>query len=154
MVDPLGDDKTYGFGAWTQAAYERACARNGLPALSRVGGPTTRELFEAAGRLLDDDPGVTALIAPQEQSVIGIIKAAQVRDIRIPDRLSVIGMVGELMAEVATPPLTTISFPAHEMGEIAAQMMLRRIDDTLAPPEQVYVTPTLVLRGSTARPAW
>ncbi len=150
MVDPLVSGKTYGFASWTLAAYERACARSGLAALARVGGPTTHELAEAAGRLLDENPGVTALIAPQELSVIGVIKAAQSRGIRIPEQLAVIGIAGELLAEVATPPLTTISFPAEEMGEIAARILLKRIDAGSGQPEQVYVEPTLTVRGSTA----
>lgn len=152
MIDPLVHDKTYGFASWTLEAYERACARHGLQPLARVGGPTTHELFAAAERLLDENPDVTALIAPQEQSVIGVIKAAQARGIRIPDQLSLIGMAGELMADVATPPLTTITFPAEEMGAIAARILLRRIDDGKASLEQVYVEPTLTLRGSTAAP--
>jgi DNA-binding LacI/PurR family transcriptional regulator len=150
-VDPFVQDKTYGYAAWALEGYERACARNGLPALARVGGPTTAELFEAAGRLLDEHPDLTALIAPQEQSVIGVIKAAQSRGTRVPDDLSVIGIVGESMAEVATPPLTTISFPAEEMGEVAARILLERIDLGLAEPRQLYVEPTLTLRGSTGR---
>ena len=53
-VDPFVQDKTYGFTSWALEAYERACARNDLPALVRVGGPTSEELFEVAGRLLDE----------------------------------------------------------------------------------------------------
>lgn len=150
-VDPFVQDKTYGYASWALEAYGRACARYDVPALARVGGPTTNELFEAAGRLLDENPDVTALIAPQEQSVIGVIKAAQSRGTRIPDELSVIGIVGESMAEVATPPLTTISFPAEEMGEAAARILLERIDHGSAAPQQIYVEPTITLRGSTAR---
>ena len=150
-VDPFVQDKTYGYASWALEAYERACARYGLPPLARVGGPTTGDLFEIAVRLLDENPDVTALIAPQEQSVIGVIKAAQARGTRIPDELSVIGIVGESMAEVATPPLTTISFPAEEMGEVAARILLERIDHEQAVPQQVYVEPTITLRGSTGR---
>ena len=150
-VDPFVQDKTYGFASWALEAYERACARYGVPPLTRVGGPTAGDLFEAAGRLLDENPDVTALIAPQEQSVIGVIKAARARGTRIPDELSVIGIVGESMAEVATPPLTTISFPAEEMGEVAARILLERIDHEQAVPQQVYVEPTITLRGSTGR---
>jgi len=150
-VDPFVRDKTYGFASWALEAYQRACARNGVPALVRVGGPTSEELFEVAARLLEENPDVTALIALQEQSVVGIIKAAQASGTRIPDELSVIGIVGDSMAEVATPPLTTISFPAEEMGERAARILLERIDHRLAAPQQAYVEPTITIRGSTGR---
>jgi DNA-binding LacI/PurR family transcriptional regulator len=103
-------------------------------------------------RLLEEHPDVTAMVAPQDQSVIGVLKAAQVKGKRIPDDLSVIGMVSELMSEMATPPLATISFPAEEMGTVAARMLIDRIDRGRLTPEQVLVRPELTVRGSTGSP--
>ena len=151
-VDPVVQRKTYGFATWALRAYERACDRNGLPVLARVGGPTTAELSVAAGRLLDEHPETTALVAAQEQSVIGALKAAQVRGMRVADTLSVVGMVSEPMAEIATPALTTIDFPADEMGEVAARILLDRVVGGRTAPEQVLVQPTLTVRDSTGRP--
>ena len=127
-LDPVAPTRTYGFATWALQAYERACDRLGLAVLARVGGPTTEAMSLVAQRLLEEHPDVTAMVAPQEQSVIGVLKAAQARGKRIPDDLSVIGMVSELMSEMATPPLTTISFPADEMGTVAARMLIDRID--------------------------
>ncbi len=81
--------------------------------------------------------------------MIGVLKAAQATGRRIPDDLSVIGMVSELMSEMATPPLTTISFPADEMGTVAARMLIDRMDRGRTTPEQVLVRPELTVRGST-----
>lgn len=149
-VNPVIGDKTYAFSTWALEAYTSACRRSGLTALTCLGDPTAEELSLAAGHLLDEHPEMTALLAPQEQSVIGILKAAQARAMRIPDDLSVVAMLAELMSELATPPLTTIGFPADEMGGVAARMLLDRLDHGRTSPEQVLVRPELTVRGSTA----
>jgi DNA-binding LacI/PurR family transcriptional regulator len=104
------------------------------------------------GRLLDEHPDVTACIAPQDQSVIGLLKAAADRGIRVPTDLSVVAMLDESLAELATPPLTTIGFPSDDLGRAAARILLDRLDRGRTTPDQVLVAPELTVRGSTARP--
>ena len=145
------EDKTYGFATWALQAYEQACDRLGLAVLARVGGPTTDDLSMVAQGLIDETD-VTALVALQEQSVIGALRAVQARGMRIPEDVSVVGMISESMSLVATPPLTTISFPADEMGSVAARMLLSRIEHGRAAAEQALVRPELTVRGSTASP--
>ncbi len=151
-VDPVVHQQTYGFATWALRAYELACERSALPVLAGLGGPSADELSFAARRLLDAHPEITALVAPQEQSVIGALKAAQDRGLRVPEALSVVGMVSEPMAEIATPALTTIDFPADEMGEVAARILLRRVVGGQTAPEQVLVRPRLTVRDSTGAP--
>ncbi len=71
--------------------------------------------------------------------------------IRVPQDLSVVGFDDiELVAHIA-PPLTTIRQPRNQLGRIAAERLLARLEgrvddtDTVLPVE-------LVLRGSTAPP--
>jgi DNA-binding LacI/PurR family transcriptional regulator len=151
-LDPVVREKTYGFATWALQAYEQACDRLGLPVLAGVGGPTTDEMSVVAQRLIDEHADITALLALQEQSVIGVLKAAQARGMRIPDDVSVVGMVSESMSQMATPPLTTISFPADEMGSVAARMLLSRMDRIRTAEEQALVRPELIVRGSTTSP--
>ncbi len=151
-VNPVVDDKTYAFSSWALRAHQLACARFGLAPLSCVGGLTIGEMWLAAQRLLDEHPDITALVAPQEQAAVGILKAAQARAMRIPDDLSVVAMLSESMSELATPPLTTIDFPAAKMGGIAARILLDRLDRGRTGPEQVLVRPELTVRGSTGAP--
>ena len=127
-----------------------ACARRGLRARSCVGEPTIEAMTTAAARLLDADPTVSAVIAPQELSVIGVLKAAQARAIAIPRDLSVIGMLSDAMADLSTPSLTTINFPADQLGSTAARMLLAQLDGVQSTSEQVFIKPQLIVRSSTA----
>ncbi len=152
-IDPAVGDKRYGFATWTLDAYERTCGRLGLGAVSAVGGLTAEDVSVAAQHLLDEHADITAFVALQEQSVIGLLKASRARKLRIPDDLSMVGMVSEPMAEMATPPLTTVSFPADEMGRTGARLLLDWMDRSQTVAEQVLVPPQLTVRGSTAGPS-
>ena len=151
-IDPVVKHKTYGFATWALRAYNGACARAGLETLAVTGGPTTDGMSDAAARLLDADPAPTAIIAPQEQSVIGVLKTSYARGITIPRDLSVVAMLGEAMSELATPPLTTISFPADDLGRTAARILVDRLDHGDLTPRQVFLRPSLTVRGTTAPP--
>lgn len=54
--------------------------------------------------------------------------------------------------DALTPPLTTIRNPVHDMGEQAAELLLRRIDKPLSASVVVELRPELVVLGSTAAP--
>ena len=151
-IDPVVRGNTYGFATWAMRGYERACVEHGLSVIRRVGAPSAGAMADAAGRLLDEHPDVTACIAPQDQSVIGLFKAAADRGIRVPTDLSVVAMLDESLAGLATPPLTTIGFPSDDLGRAAARILLDRLDRGRTTPDQVLVAPELTVRGSTARP--
>jgi DNA-binding LacI/PurR family transcriptional regulator len=151
-LDPTVGDKSYGYATWALKAFRQACHRLGLAAVADVGGLTSEDLSTAAQRLLGKHPDITALVALQDQSVIGLLRATRAQRLRVPDDLSIVGMVSEPMAEMATPPLTTVSFPAVELGSIGARLLLDRLDRGRSTEEQVFVPPELTVRGSTAEP--
>jgi len=49
--------------------------------------------------------------------------------------------------------LTTVRQPLHQMGEIAAKVLLDRLEGKEDWPKQVAVKPELVIRESTAKAA-
>ena len=149
---PIVDGKRYAFAGWAMFGYQRACLRYGLVPIAAFGGVSSEEMAAAAGRLLDDHPEVTAVLAPQDLSAIGVLRAAQARGMHVPTDLSVIAMLGDTLSEIATPPLTTISFPADEMGTHAARMLLKKLVGGQDEPEQMLIKPILAVRGSTAPP--
>ena len=148
--DPVMGQQRYGFVTWAIAAYEQACRRHGLTPLCGMGGTRVDEMTAAALDVLDRHPEVTAFIAPQEPSVVGLLRAAQARGLRIPDDLSLVAMLGETTSELATPPLTTIAFPADELGTQAARILLASLTAQAAAPEHLLLRPTLITRGSSA----
>jgi DNA-binding LacI/PurR family transcriptional regulator len=150
--DPVVQEKRYGFTTWALQAYERACLRHGLVPLPCLGGLTADEMSAAGHRMLESHPEVTAFITPQELSAVGVLRAAQARRLRVPDDLSIVAMLGELSSELATPPLTTVAFPADELGNAAARMLLEMLTQAKPAGEQMLLRTKLSVRGSTTVP--
>jgi DNA-binding LacI/PurR family transcriptional regulator len=150
--DPVIQDKRYGFMIWALDAFERACELHGLKPLACLGGLTLDEMAATAERMLDDHPEVTAVITPQEVSTVGLLRTAQARGLRIPDDLSIVAMLSEMSGELATPPLTTLAFPADELGRAAAQILVEMLTQGRPAGEQLLLRTELRVRGSTAAP--
>jgi LacI family transcriptional regulator, galactose operon repressor len=150
--DPVVQDKRYGFMTWALDAFERACARHGLRPLACLGGLTLDDMATTAERMLDEHPEVTAVITPQEVSTVGLLRTAQTRGLRIPDDLSIVAMLSEMSGELATPPLTTLPFPADELGRASARMLIGMLTEGQPAGEQLLVRTELRLGGSTAAP--
>ncbi|HUA93161.1 MAG TPA: LacI family DNA-binding transcriptional regulator [Terracidiphilus sp.] len=91
----------------------------------------------------------TALVAFNDISAIGAIRAFQDVNLRVPDDISVIGFDDINAAAFTLPRLTTINQPLEEIGRIATQALLNRIHNTVAPRDEITVEPELVIREST-----
>jgi LacI family transcriptional regulator len=93
----------------------------------------------------------TALVAFNDISAIGSIRALQDANLRVPKDVSVIGFDDINAAAFTLPRLTTINQPLAEIGRIATQCLLDRIHGTATTPDEISIAPTLVERESTAR---
>jgi len=91
----------------------------------------------------------TALVAFNDISAIGAIRALQDVNLRVPEDVSVIGFDDIKAAAYTMPRLTTINQPLEEIGRIATQSLLNRIHDTMPPRDEITVEPQLVVRDST-----
>ncbi|HTQ95241.1 MAG TPA: LacI family DNA-binding transcriptional regulator [Candidatus Acidoferrum sp.] len=94
----------------------------------------------------------TALFAYNDISAIGAIRAFQEAGLRVPEDVSVVGFDDVSIASFSIPPLTTIRQPLEKMGQIAAQTLLDRIEDSSTFIPEIAVEPELVQRRSTAPP--
>lgn len=91
----------------------------------------------------------TAIVAFNDISAIGAIRALQDMNLRVPEDVSVIGFDDIKAAAFTLPRLTTINQPLEEIGRIATQSLLNRIHDTVPPRDEITVEPELIVREST-----
>lgn len=91
----------------------------------------------------------TALIAYNDLTAVGIIRALEESGLHVPEDISIIGFDD---IELMTFPLTTVQIPEYEMGENAAALLLERImekgSDTR---KEVLLKTKLVVRKSVKR---
>ena len=104
---------------------------------------------EAALSLLDRPEPPTAVFAFNDMLAIGVMQAARLRGVRIPEDLSVLGFDDTFEASIVTPPLTTVRQPLAEMGRMAVSLLVRLLDGHQVDALHVELATELIVRGST-----
>ncbi len=102
-------------------------------------------------KLLASGEPFTALFAFNDISAIGAIQALREAGRRIPEDVSVVGFDDIQSAAFQNPGLTTVKQPLRQMGVLAAETVLQRINAPLKLPypKEIIVEPDFVTRGST-----
>jgi DNA-binding LacI/PurR family transcriptional regulator len=89
------------------------------------------------------------LFAYNDISAIGAVRAFQDAGLRVPQDVSVVGFDDVFLASFSIPALTTVRQPLLEMGRIAAETVLDRIEERTPFVPEIAVEPELVIRAST-----
>lgn len=149
------------FSSDTETRWEAVCgAAKGMdlvidpPLTGQLEGdsPSPELGYKVTRKLLATGSPFTALFAFNDISAIGAIHALREAGRRVPEDVSVVGFDDIQSAAFQNPGLTTVRQPLREMGVLAAETLLRRIN--AAPkspyPKLITVEPSLIVRGSTA----
>ena len=115
--------------------------------------PTSDLGSQVTRKLLATKKNFTALFAFNDVSAIGAIHALRAAGRRVPEDVSVVGFDDIPSAAFQNPGLTTVRQPLREMGVLAAETLLRRINAGPATPyaKVITVEPELIVRASTAQ---
>lgn len=70
-------------------------------------------------------------------------------NIRVPHDMSIISVTDIEIAKYANPPLTTFRIPTDEIGYVAADMLIKRINGYNLLPQKVILPCSLIVRGTT-----
>ena len=105
--------------------------------------------YPVVQQLLSTGKPFTALVAFNDISAIGAIRALQDANLRVPTDVSVIGFDDIKAAGFTLPRLTTIHQPLEQFGRIAGEHLLGRIKGSIASRQEIPVQPTLIAREST-----
>jgi len=116
------------------------------------GDVTTEGGMSAMEKLLAQTKELpTAIFAFNDAMATGAMKVLRANSIRVPEDISIVGFDDTDEAVHVIPPLTTIHVAKEEMGRVAAQLLIRRIQRKKAVPQRVVLTTHLVTRESTRR---
>jgi LacI family transcriptional regulator len=106
---------------------------------------------EGLREILAGGPAPTAVICGNDVLAIGALAECHERDIAVPARISITGFDDMEIAAVVTPGLTTVRFPAGDLGALAARHLLARLAGREV-EMRTELPVELVVRGSTAPP--
>lgn len=98
-------------------------------AISDVPGYSTEKIgYEGMKRLLSLPTRPTAVFARNDFTAIGAMSAIKEAGLKIPQDIAIVGFDDIPLAIHTSPPLTTVRQPMRLQGQIAAEMLLRRIE--------------------------
>ncbi len=111
--------------------------------------------YDATQALLALPTRPTAIFATNDLLAIGAMDAIIDRGLRVPADLSVIGFDDIHLASQVRPSLTSVALPRKELALRAVDLLMQYIEnkDPAPAPQQLVLTPHLVVRQSTAPPA-
>ncbi len=107
--------------------------------------------LQVAKKLLALPRPPTAIFAANDDMAFGVIKAAYRAKVLVPEELSVAGFDDVPFASQVSPGLTTVRQPIRQMAGLAAETLIKSINDPSAGPVDLLIGGELVFRESTAR---
>ncbi|GAA0484289.1 MULTISPECIES: ribose operon transcriptional repressor RbsR [Tatumella] len=105
--------------------------------------------FHAMQQLLMLNPRPQAVFTSNDAMAVGGYQALYQAGLRIPQDMAVIGYDDIELARYLTPPLSTIRQPKDELGELAIDTLLHRMNMPDASQQLLVLTPELMVRAST-----
>jgi DNA-binding LacI/PurR family transcriptional regulator len=121
-------DAGYGPAIRSYAAFTQTVGHLGLEGSWHTCEANPRAAYTLLHELLRTESDVTAVVTAHHEANGGIIQAALELGLRIPEDLSIVAITSPRQAETFTPSLTTMDFPASEMGRLGAELLIRQLE--------------------------
>lgn len=157
----LSNERDYGFPHSTRVeGYRKALVDRGLDPydesvlhLPWFQSPE-KDTAEDIVAELERHPEITGFLAYNDVAAVDLVLALRARGIRIPEDVSIVGYDGthSVPDYLGTNILTTVRLPLLEMGQTAAQVLIRMMNSPTPEDEHIVLPVELVVRGSTGPP--
>jgi len=104
--------------------------------------------FDAGMKIMSSSMRPSVIFASNDYMAAGVMKAAQMKGIKIPSELSIVGFDDSPIAEQLWPSLSTIKQPVKEMACHAAKLLLGTLDGMSEKTESKEFKSEIILRES------
>lgn len=131
----------------------------GVRDAARVGGATIELIpsestfvggVTATDQLLNDHPHTTAIIVHNEFALAGVLDCLDRRGLQVPQDISVLAIALQSALIGLARNVTLIEVPGYEMGRIAVELAIAKLDDPDRPGETRLLAPSIIDGGTTA----
>jgi LacI family transcriptional regulator len=102
----------------------------------------------AAEQLVNSHPEITAILPANDKMAFGAMHHLHQRGLRVPQDISVMGFDDMQDAAFANPALSTVHLPLYEVGVLACERLVNRVQGVNDPVRAILPT-HLVVRNST-----
>lgn len=119
------------------AGYKEAIADNGLALDDKLikKGDSKYESGYCLTEELLMETDATAIFVSNNLMSVGAMKCLANKNVSIPERMAIVGFDDYNWATITNPPLSTIKQPVSKLGVMAAELILKRIEN----PEGEYM---------------
>jgi LacI family transcriptional regulator len=119
--------------------------------LSANGDMTIAGGYRIAQKLLYLKAPPDAILCINDETALGVLRAAHERGVEVGKQLAVTGFEGVIAGRYSEPSLTTMDIPIYEIARILVKMLACEIMHDVLDERVVVVKPEMILRQSTGR---
>jgi LacI family transcriptional regulator len=136
------------------AGYKKALEENNISFDGKyvVSAESPEQATLQTAKLLDLHYPPDGIFAISDLTMSGIMNEIYRRKIKVPEEVSLVGFCEDTFCNMYNPQITSIMPMGHEIGKIAAERILLKINSEKPEsllPETIYVKTKLVQRNST-----
>lgn len=128
------------------AGYREALLKTGTvpdPRWVHAGDPADESFVQGVV-----ENGASAIICANDLTAANLMRTLDTLGYSVPQKIRVVGFDDVRYAELLRPSLTTMHQPCVDIGTLAMQAMLERIENPTFPPRDILAQPTLIVRQS------
>jgi LacI family transcriptional regulator len=137
------------------SGYKKALANNNIEFtkdLHYITDMSEKEAIEVADKILKMKPRPDGIFATNDTTAVSIIVELEKAGVAIPGDIAVVGFNDDPISRVVKPNLTTIHYPAREMGEVAAAYLIGLLKNSQsATLSSIVLKHNLIIRNSSIR---
>jgi LacI family transcriptional regulator len=126
--------------------YKQALAEHDIPFREDhiiIGNLSAEAGVEAAEQILEMETLPDGVFVANDNCAVSCMLAVKQAGISIPQQIAFAGFNNDPVSKVIEPNLTTINYPGHEMGEVAARNLINHLNGS----SPLHSTNTIVLRS-------
>lgn len=141
---------------WSELRYKGFCDRIGVEGIPVFNRPLSWWLEEPysieLALFLASLPKPAGVLACNDKTALRVSAVCQAEDIRVPDRISILGVDNEdIPCELSDPPLSSVLLQLERIGYSAAEKLDRMMEGNETAGEPVLIPPAHIIeRNSTA----
>ncbi|WP_257349210.1 LacI family DNA-binding transcriptional regulator [Pseudalkalibacillus decolorationis] len=107
---------------------------------------------QAVSELMSLSEPPTALVVTDDLMALGVLRMFNDMGVKVPKDVSVTSFNNAMIAELATPSLTSVDINIYELGYQAVDNLLKSIDKPDRPPSKIKVGHRIIIRQSSEQP--
>ncbi len=150
LAGRIDQEDTY----WREMGYRESLDSHGIaidPKLIACGDFDRKQARLSVEAWLASGTEIDAVFAADDEMAIGVLAAFEHAGIRVPQDIALVGFDDMYLSQYLNPPLTTVNAPTEQVGRVAIQLLLQKIQGQHT--DNLVLLPTeLIIRQSCGCP--